>query len=223
MDSIKNFLREVSTCDVSNGLNGSYSYNGIGLDGTSSAFQKRLNSLYEEALMEVQFLNQEAKDGLIDVIDRYRETQSLFDAPNESCLNSMNREIENGNTNASLKRERDFVKMVCECISIQKFYLGKFATTIGHTPLEQELPQATQTLSEDKENDAANQEWVYGYEGIMAAFNWKSRYKVDKFLKDVAYEDAIYRDGRKIAVNVPEARELMQKKEKERKNPKRKR
>ena len=135
----------------------------------------------------------------------------------------MNREIENGNTNASLKRERDFVKMVCECISIQKFYLGKFATTIGHTPLEQELPQATQTLSEDKENDAANQEWVYGYEGIMAAFNWKSRYKVDKFLKDVAYEDAIYRDGRKIAVNVPEARELMQKKEKERKNPKRKR
>ena len=51
MDSIKNFLREVSTYDVSNGLNGSYSYNGIGLDGTtSSAFQKRLNSLYEEAI-----------------------------------------------------------------------------------------------------------------------------------------------------------------------------
>ena len=223
MDSIKNFLREVSTCDVSNGLNGSYSYNSIGLEGTSSAFQKRLNSLYEEALMEVAFLNQEAKDGLIDIIDRYRETQSLFDAPNESCLNSLNREIQGGNDNASLKVERDFVQMVCECISLQKFYISKFATAVGCSPTEQELPQQAQEPFENKEDDnVVNQEWVYGYEGIMTAFKW-GRNKVAEFLKDSFYEEAIVRDGRKIAVNVPKTRELMQKKEKERRNPKRKR
>ena len=132
MDSIKCFLREVSTCDTSNGLNGLYSYNGIGLDETSSAYQKRLHALYEEALVEIPFLVQETKDGIVGIIDRYREAQSLFDVPDESVLESMNRDIENGNTNTSLRRERDFVKMVCDCVSLQKYYLNEFAMTIGY-------------------------------------------------------------------------------------------
>lgn len=72
-------------------------------------------------------------------------------------------------------------------------------------------------IFEDGEN-----RWVYGYEGIMSAFKW-GRNKVAKFLKDSFYEEAIVREGDKIALNVPKARELMQKKEQERKNPKRRR
>jgi hypothetical protein len=45
----------------------------------------------------------------------------------------MNREIEAGNTNVSLRTERDFVKMICDCVSLQKYYLNEFADAIGYT------------------------------------------------------------------------------------------
>ena len=223
MDSIKNFLKELVTCNIINDLNGLYSYNGFCLEESSVAFQQKVHSLYEDALLEIPFLSQDAKIGFGDTIERYMEIQTLFDAPDESILNSMNREIENGNTNASLRTERDFVKMVCECVSLQKFYLGEFATAIGYTPSKQEHPQQSQIpLENEEDSNAINQEWVYGYEGIQTAFKW-GRNKVANFLKNSFYEEAIVRDGRKIAVNVPKTRELMQKKENETKNPKRRR
>ena len=233
MDSIKAFITEVITCKITNNFEGNYAYNDIILEETSEAYQRRLHALYESALMDVPFLSEEAKVGFVNMIERYKESQSLFDAPDESVLESMNREIENGNTNTSLRRERDFVKMVCDCVSLQKYYLNEFAMTIGYTPKEQEQSQIapTSVVSGDantsneeanKSNDDANQEWVYGYKGIMSAFKW-GRNKVAGFLKDSYYGEAIVKEGKKIALNVPKARELMQKKEQERKNPKRKR
>ena len=226
MDSIKAFITEVITCKIINNFEGNYAYNDINLDETSEAYQRRLHALYESALMDVPFLAEEVKEGLVNIIDKHKESQSLFDVPDESVLESMNREIEKGNTNTSLKKERDFVKMVCDCVSLQKYYLNEFAMTIGWTPKEQKQSQIApiSVVSDDANtsNEDANQEWVYGYKGIMSAFKW-GRNKVAGFLKDSFYEEAIVREGDKIAVNVPKARELMQKKERERKNPKRRR
>lgn len=226
MDSIKAFITEVITCKIINNFEGNYAYNDINLEETSEAYQRRLHALYESALMDVPFLAEEVKEGLVNIIDKHKESQSLFDVSDESVLESMNREIEKGNTNTSLKKERDFVKMVCDCVSLQKYYLNKFAMIIGYTPKEQKQSQIApiSVVSDDANtsNEDANQGWVYGYKGIMSAFKW-GRNKVAGFLKDSFYEEAIVREGDKIAVNVPKARELMQKKEQERKNPKRKR
>ena len=164
MDSLKNFFREVTTCDIQNDLNGLYLYNGFSLEETSVAFQKRLHSLYEEALMEIPFLGQDAKNSFGDIIERYKGIQSLFDAPDVSCLNSMNREIENGNTNTSLKRERDFVKMICECISLQKYYLNEFAIAIGHTRIENNVYQNTN--DETEEQYSADDNVIKGVAGL---------------------------------------------------------
>ena len=223
MDSIKAFITEVITCKIINNFEGNYAYNDINLEETSEAYQRRLHALYESALMDVPFLAEEVKEGLVNIIDKHKESQSLFDVPDESVLESMNREIEKGTTNTSLKKERDFVKMVCDCVSLQKYYLNEFAAAIGYTPTEQESEQPSIIVDDEPIADEdANQEWVYGYKGIMSAFKW-GRNKVAKFLKDSFYEEAIVREGDKIAVNVPKARELMQKKERERKNPKRRR
>ena len=223
MDSIKAFLTEVITCNITNKFEGNDAYNGIDLEETSEAYQKRLHGLYESALIDVPFLANEAKEGLVNIIDRHKQSQSLFDVPDESILESMNREIEAGNTNVSLRTERDFVKMICDCVSLQKYYLNEFADAIGYTPTEQESEHPSIIVDDEPIADEdANQEWVYGYKGIMSAFKW-GRNKVAKFLKDSFYEEAIVREGDKIAVNVPKARELMQKKERERKNPKRRR
>jgi hypothetical protein len=134
MDSIKAFITEVITCKIINNFEGNYAYNDINLEETSEAYQRRLHALYESALMDVPFLAEEVKEGLVNIIDKHKESQSLFDVPDESVLESMNREIEKGNTKTSLKRERDFVKMVCDCVSLQKYYLNEFAAAIGYTP-----------------------------------------------------------------------------------------
>ncbi|MBQ4126503.1 MAG: hypothetical protein IJD72_00855 [Alistipes sp.] len=133
MEAIKALLGELRRCEILNDYKDVFSYNGITLEESSVAFQKRLHRLYEDSLVEIPLLSQDAKDGFANTIDKYRESQTYFDVPDESVLESMNREIEAGNTNVSLKKERDFVKMICECVSLQKYYLNEFAAAIGYT------------------------------------------------------------------------------------------
>ena len=132
MEAIKALLGELRRCDILNDYKEVFSYNGITLEESSMAFQKRLHRLYEDALAEIPLLSQDTKEGFVKIIDKYAELQRLFDVPDESILQSMNREIEAGNTNVSLRTERDFVKMICECVSLQKHYLGEFASAIGY-------------------------------------------------------------------------------------------
>lgn len=133
MEAIKALLNELRRCEIINDYKVNFSYNDITLEETSMAFQKRLHRLYEDAMLEIPFLSTEAKEGFVNIIDRYAESQRLFDAPDETILVSMNREIEAGNTNVSLRTERDFVKMICDCVSLQKYYLKEFADAIGYT------------------------------------------------------------------------------------------
>lgn len=133
MEAIKALLNELRRCEIVNDYKTNFSYNDICLDEASISFQKRLHRLYEDALVEIPLLTQDTKEGFANIIDRYRESQTYFDVPDESILESMNREIEAGNTNVSLRTERDFVKMVCECVSLQKYYLKEFADAIGYT------------------------------------------------------------------------------------------
>ena len=285
MDAIKTFFKEVITFNVVDGYNDTYSYNGIMLEESSVAFQKKLQCLYEDALMEIPLLNNDVKNGFVGIIDRYKECQNGFDVPDELCLTSMNKEIVRGNRNPQLIKQRDFVQMLRECVSLQKYYLNEFAIDIGYTSEEQqELLNQPQTLSDtentngaelvdeggnDKQQGLQNQsqtlldtenmdgaelvdeggndkqqeiqlqsqtlsdveteegsefidgDWAYQYKGIRYAFKW-GRNKVAKFLKDPYYSEAIVQEGRKITVSISKARELMQKREQERKSPKRK-
>ena len=98
----------------------------------------------------------------------------------------------------------------------------EFKKLIREAVREEVAAQINEIIGNNNKNifeDGENR-WVYGYKGIMSAFKW-GRNKVADFLKDSFYEEAIVIEGDKIALNVPKARELMQKKEKERKKTKR--
>ena len=165
MEAIKALLNELSRCDVVNDFNDNLSYNGIDLVETSEGFQKRLHQLYECALSELPFLEEGVKAGIVNMTNKYAESQRLFDVPNESILESMNREIEAGNTNPSLKKERDFVKMICECVSLQKYYLNEFAAAIGYTS----TGSPTTTSVEVKEQVSTSDEnLIKGVKGLAA-------------------------------------------------------
>lgn len=166
MEAIKALLNELSRCDVVNDFNDNLSYNGIDLVETSEGFQKRLHQLYECALSELPFLEEGVKAGIVNITNKYAESQRLFDVPNESILESMNREIEAGNSNPSLKKERDFVKMICECVSLQKYYLKEFAATIACASTKE---MTETTLVEDKEDvSTIDANLIKGVRGLAA-------------------------------------------------------
>ena len=165
MEAIKALLNELRRCEIINDYKVNFSYNDITLEETSVAFQKRLHRLYEDALLEIPFLSTEAKEGFVNIIDRYAESQRLFDVPDETILESMNREIEAGNTNVSLRTERDFVKMICDCVSLQKYYLKEFADAIGYTS----TGSPTTTSVEVKEQVSTSDEnLIKGVKGLAA-------------------------------------------------------
>ena len=165
MEAIKALLNELRRCEIINDYKVYFSYNDITLEETSMAFQKRLHRLYEDALLEIPFLSTEAKEGFVNIIDRYAESQRLFDVPDETILASMNREIEAGNTNVSLRTERDFVKMICDCVSLQKYYLKEFADAIGYTS----TGSPTTTSVEVKEQVSTSDEnLIKGVKGLAA-------------------------------------------------------
>ena len=165
MEAIKALLNELRRCEIINDYKVYFSYNDITLEETSMAFQKRLHRLYEDALLEIPFLSTEAKEGFVNIIDRYAESQRLFDVPDETILESMNREIEAGNTNVSLRTERDFVKMICDCVSLQKYYLKEFADAIGYTS----TGSPTTTSVEVKEQVSTSDEnLIKGVKGLAA-------------------------------------------------------
>ena len=165
MEAIKTLLNELRRCEIINDYKVYFSYNDITLEETSMAFQKRLHRLYEDALLEIPFLSTEAKEGFINIIDRYAESQRLFDVPDESILESMNREIEAGNTNVSLRTERDFVKMICECVSLQKYYLNEFAAAIGYTSTGSPTTTSVEVKEQVSTSDA---NLIKGVKGLAA-------------------------------------------------------
>ena len=109
MEAIKALLNELKRCEIINDCKVNFSYNGITLEESSVAFQRRLHCLYEDALVDIPLLTKEARESFGDIIERYAESQQLFDVPDESILNTMNREMGLGNTNTNLRQERDFV------------------------------------------------------------------------------------------------------------------
>ncbi|MBQ7311389.1 MAG: hypothetical protein IJW88_07665 [Alistipes sp.] len=165
MEAIKALLNELRRCEIINDYKVNFSYNDITLEETSMAFQKRLHRLYEDALLEIPFLSTEAKEGFVNIIDRYAESQRLFDVPDESILESMNREIEAGNTNVSLKTERDFVKMICDCVSLQKYYLKEFADAIGYTSTGSPTTTSVEVKEQVSTSDA---NLIKGVRGLAA-------------------------------------------------------
>ena len=165
MEAIKALLNELRRCEIINDYKVYFSYNDITLEETSMAFQKRLHRLYEDALLEIPFLSTEAKEGFINIIDRYAESQRLFDVPDESILESMNREIEVGNTNVRLRTERDFVKMICECVSLQKYYLNEFAAAIGYTSTGSPTTTSVEVKEQVSTSDA---NLIKGVKGLAA-------------------------------------------------------
>lgn len=165
MEAIKALLGELRRCEILNDYKEVFSYNGITLEESSMAFQKRLHRLYEDALVEIPLLSQDTKEGFANIIDRYRESQTYFDVPDESILESMNREIEAGNTNVSLRTERDFVKMICDCVSLQKYYLKEFADAIDYTSTGSPTTTSVEVKEQVSTSDA---NLIKGVKGLAA-------------------------------------------------------
>lgn len=163
MDAIKALFNELRRYEILNDCKAQFSYNGITIEDSSMAFQKRLHRLYEDALVEIPFLSKETKAGFVYVIDRYSESQDNFDVPDESILRSIN-----GNVDLSHINERDFVTMIGECVSLQKSYLEKFATAIGYNLVTACDDMEQVITNELKSTTSTNNNLIKGVKGLAS-------------------------------------------------------
>ena len=160
-------MKALIACNIINDGKGYCSYNDITLMESSEVFHKRLDELYKSALMDVPYLSNEEKEGLLNVINKYMEKQASFDVPNESHLMAMNDDISQGNDNPMLRIERDFVELVCECVSLQKSYLKDFATVLGYESPKIIEPQQAQIADVKVEYEAPNKKKIIkGVKGL---------------------------------------------------------
>lgn len=212
MERINNLLRALKRCEYAHLLDEAPStYNGFSETQGLEGYSKHLSILFDHAEDALCLLSDSQKAIYSQRLQEIKQGQGLFDVPSEETLAAINAELQ-ANKNTELRQERDFILFVRGCVSLQKDYTNRFLKYLipsdksPNSADEVETPLISLTQEEESKQDS---EWAYGYKEISETFHW-GRNKTNNFLKNPKYAAAIQRDGRKIAVNIPKARELMQ-------------
>lgn len=212
MERINNLLRELKRCEYAHLLYEAPStYNGFSETQGLEGYSKYLSILFDHAEDALSQLSDSQKTTYRQRLQEIKQEQELFDVPSKETLAAINAELQ-ANRNAELRQERDFILFVRGCVSLQKDYTNRF---LKHFIPSDKSPNSTDEVETplipliQEEESKQDSEWAFGYKEISETFHW-GRNKTHNFLKNPKYAAAIQRDGRKIAVNIPKARELMQ-------------
>lgn len=238
IDNFCLFLEELRRCDYAAlGKEGDYIYNGIReVDGIENYVYK-LDMLYNNALNDLMLIdtNSNTINLLLKRIEEINEIQRVFDIPTSETFQTMQYEIDLHH-NQQLMMECTSLKFVMKMFRLQKDYLLRFAKYVAllcpnnmeANEVEEQrqivdtsslsCPEASTTYIIDEDKNT-KQGMAYGYKGIMEAFDF-GRNKTAQFLKDPQFQEAIYRTGRKIMVDIEKAKELMKMSNRPKKHPK---
>lgn len=213
MKRINKLLRELKRCEYAHLLDEAPStYNGFTRTQSIEGYSKHLSRLFDEAADALCLLTDEQKVIYRQRLQEVRKEQGAFDVPSEETLDTINAELQT-NKNTGLRQEQDFILFVRGCVSTQKDYTNRLFKYLipsdsGQDSITEEEIHLT-PLPQEEHGKTYDSEWAYGYNEISTVFHW-GRNKTNQFLKNPRYAMAIQRDGRKIAVNIPKARALMQ-------------
>lgn len=213
MERINNLLRELKRCEYAHLLDEAPStYNGVTATQGLEGYSKHLSKLFDETADALCLLTDGQKTVYRQRLQEISKEQGLFDVPSEETLAAINAELQT-NKNTRLRQEQDFILFVRGCVSTQKDYTNRLFKYL--IPSDSSQDNITEEeihltpLPQEEHCKTHDSEWAYGYNEISTVFHW-GRNKTNQFLKNPKYAAAIQRDGRKIAVNIPKARALMQ-------------
>ena len=138
------------------------SYNGIMIEETEIAYQRVLDKLYNDAVVEL-LSGSIDKNLLIKRLSEIQNDQSCFYCPSKEEIQGRRAE-EKQSKSESLKQETDYLEFMMKCVVLQRHYLGRFSAYLSDKQLQETVePEPTESdLQTTKDEDAI----IKGVDGL---------------------------------------------------------
>lgn len=139
------------------------SYNGITIEETEIAYQRVLDKLYNDAVVEL-LSGSIDKNLLIKRLAEIQNDQSCFYCPSKEEIQSR-RDEEIQSKSESLKQETDYLEFMMKCVVLQRHYLSRFREYLSDNHIQEAAePEPTESSLKSKEKDSAYK--IKGVEGL---------------------------------------------------------
>lgn len=125
-------------------------YNGVRLEETEIAYQRILDKLYNDAVVELLSSSFD-KDLLIKRLGEIQDSQSCFYCPSKEEIHGR-RDEEKQNKSDSLKQETDYLEFMMNCEVLQRHYLNRFREYLSDNHIQEAAePEPTESSLKSKE------------------------------------------------------------------------
>ena len=139
------------------------SYNGITIEETEIAYQRVLDKLYNDAVVEL-LSGSIDKNLLIKRLAEIQNDQSCFYCPSKEEIQSR-RDEEIQSKSESLKQETDYLEFMMKCVVLQRHYLSRFREYLSDNHIQEAAePEPIESSLDGKEKEDAN--IIKGVEGL---------------------------------------------------------
>lgn len=125
-------------------------YNGVRLEETEIAYQRILDKLYNDAVVELLSSSFD-KDLLIKRLGEIQDSQSCFYCPSKEEIQGR-RDEEKQSKSDSLKQETDYLEFMMNCVVLQRHYLNRFREYFSDNHIQEAAePEPTESSLKSKE------------------------------------------------------------------------
>ncbi len=125
-------------------------YNGVRLEETEIAYQRILDKLYNDAVVELLSSSFD-KDLLIKRLGEIQDSQSCFYCPSKEGIQGR-RDEEKQSKSDSLKQETDYLEFMMNCVVLQRHYLNRFREYLSDNHIQEAAePEPTESSLKSKE------------------------------------------------------------------------
>ena len=125
-------------------------YNGVRLEETEIAYQRILDKLYNDAVVELLSSSFD-KDLLIKRLGEIQDSQSCFYCPSKEEIQGR-RDEEKQSKSDSLRQETDYLEFMMNCVVLQRHYLNRFREYLSDNHIQEAAePEPTESSLKSKE------------------------------------------------------------------------
>lgn len=138
-------------------------YNGVKMEETEVAYQRILDKLYNDAVIELLSVSFD-KNLLIKRLGEIQDSQSCFYCPSKEEIQGRRSE-ERQSKSESLGQETDYLEFMMNCVVLQRHYLNRFRDYLSDNQIQDAVePEPTESSLKSKEKDSAYT--IKGVEGL---------------------------------------------------------
>lgn len=140
-------------------------YNGVRLEETEIAYQRILDKLYNDAVVELLSSSFD-KDLLIKRLGEIQDSQSCFYCPSKEEIQGRRSE-EKQSKSDSLKQETDYLEFMMKCVVLQRHYLNRFREYLSENHIQEAAePEPAESSLKSKEKEKEDANLIKGVEGL---------------------------------------------------------